>query len=175
VEAILHPTPPSSTRLHYAWALAHAWEYVRIVHALAPNTPATPFDKTTVVLHLLHPLVEVDFTPFIDDFHPEMEVTLNWETFIYVLVHSPRLSFSGPLGVVYELLWDVLSQMILQVASTFFQGMWAHFLKSCSTFNIAFSFYISTLSIEKMVWMHMSHFNRWSDLSLNCLHISYSV
>jgi hypothetical protein len=65
--------------------------------------------------------------------------------------------------------------MILQVASTFFQGMWAHFLKSCSTFNIAFSFYISTLSIEKMVWMHMSHFNRWSDLSLNCLHISYSV
>jgi hypothetical protein len=29
------------------------------------------------VLCLFHPLVEVDFAPFVDDFHPEMKVILN--------------------------------------------------------------------------------------------------
>jgi hypothetical protein len=29
------------------------------------------------ILRLLHPLVEVDLPPFIDDFHPETKVTLN--------------------------------------------------------------------------------------------------
>jgi hypothetical protein len=33
-----------------------------------------------------------------------MKVTLDWEAFIFALAHSPRLSFSGFLGMVYELL-----------------------------------------------------------------------
>jgi hypothetical protein len=55
---------------------------------------------------LLHPLVEVDFLPFIEDFHLEMEDTLDRETFISALVHSPCLSSDDPLGMVYELLQD---------------------------------------------------------------------
>jgi hypothetical protein len=35
-----------------------------------------------------------------------MKVILNQEAFIYVLAHSSRLSLSGPLGMVYELLRD---------------------------------------------------------------------
>ncbi len=33
-----------------------------------------------------------------------MEVTLNQEAFVTALVHSPCFSFSGPSGMVYELL-----------------------------------------------------------------------
>jgi hypothetical protein len=58
------------------------------------------------VLCLLHPLAEVDFPPFVDDFHPEMKVILDNEAFISSLVHSPRLSSNGLLGMVYELLQD---------------------------------------------------------------------
>jgi hypothetical protein len=55
-----------------------------------------------VVLCPLHPLVEIDLPPFIDDFDLEMEVIFNWEAFIFILVHSPCISSNGPSGVVYE-------------------------------------------------------------------------
>jgi len=56
------------------------------------------------VLNLFHPFVEVDFFPFVDDFHLEMEVILNQETFVSALACSPHLSFGGPLGMLHELL-----------------------------------------------------------------------
>jgi hypothetical protein len=56
------------------------------------------------ILHLLHPPTKVDIPPFVDDFHLEIEVTLNWETFVYALVHSPHLSSDGLSSMVYELL-----------------------------------------------------------------------
>jgi hypothetical protein len=37
------------------------------------------------------------------------------------------------------------------------QCMWAHCLRSYSTFNITFSFSIPTLNIGEVVWKHMSH------------------
>jgi hypothetical protein len=40
---------------------------------------ATPFDETTRVFRLLLPLVEIDLPPFVDDFHPEIEVSLDRE------------------------------------------------------------------------------------------------
>jgi hypothetical protein len=52
----------------------------------------------------LHPLVEVDLHPFINDFHFETEVTLNREAFIFALACSPCLSSNGPLDTVYKLL-----------------------------------------------------------------------
>jgi hypothetical protein len=56
------------------------------------------------ILHLLHPFIDVDFLPFIDDVHFEIEVILDQEAFIFSLVHSPHLSFRGPSDMVYELL-----------------------------------------------------------------------
>jgi hypothetical protein len=48
------------------------------------------------ILYLLHPLVEVDFPPLVDDFHLKTKVTLDWKEFIFALAWSPRLSFSDP-------------------------------------------------------------------------------
>jgi hypothetical protein len=56
------------------------------------------------VFRLLHPPTKVDFPPFVDDFHHEMKVTLNQETFVFVLAPSPHLLIGGPLGMVYGLL-----------------------------------------------------------------------
>jgi hypothetical protein len=36
-------------------------------------------------------LVEVDISPFVDDFNLEMDVVLGREAFIFPLMHSPRL------------------------------------------------------------------------------------
>jgi hypothetical protein len=55
-----------------------------------------PFNKTAKVLHLLHPFVEVDLPLFVDDFHLEMKGTLDQETFISALVHSPCLFSDAP-------------------------------------------------------------------------------
>jgi hypothetical protein len=57
------------------------------------------------VFCFLHPLVEVDFIFFIDDFHLETKVILDHETFIFTLAHSSHL-YSGLLDMVYELLWN---------------------------------------------------------------------
>jgi hypothetical protein len=38
-----------------------------------------------MALHYLHPLAEVNFPPFVEDFHPEMDLVLDRETFIYAL------------------------------------------------------------------------------------------
>ncbi len=73
---------------------------------MAPNTLATPSGKTITTPHHLHPLVEVDFPPFVDDFHLEMDLALDKEAFIFALTHSPHLSSNNPSGMVYELLRD---------------------------------------------------------------------
>jgi hypothetical protein len=56
------------------------------------------------VLRHLHPLVEVDLPPFVDDFHLMMKFTLVQEAFVSILARSPRLSFGDPSSMVYELL-----------------------------------------------------------------------
>ncbi len=106
LELITNPTPPLSTWLHHAHAFDHVREYVRTIHALTLNTPTTSFDETMWILCLFHPLAKVDPPPFVDDFHLQTEVTLNWEAFIFALARSPCLSSSGLLGMVYELLQD---------------------------------------------------------------------
>jgi hypothetical protein len=68
------------------------------------NTLAASSYDTTNVLHLFHPFAEVDFFPFVDDFHLETKVTLDQEAFIFALIRSPRLSSGGPSGMVYEFL-----------------------------------------------------------------------
>jgi len=72
--------------------------------ALAPSTHVAPSDKTTKVLHLFHPFAKVDFLPFVDDFHLEMEVTLDRMEFIFALDRPSCFSFSDLSSVVYKLL-----------------------------------------------------------------------
>jgi hypothetical protein len=55
------------------------------------------------VLCLFHSHVEVDFPPFVDDFHLEMEVILNQKAFIFALIHSPCLLVAIS-SMMYELL-----------------------------------------------------------------------
>jgi hypothetical protein len=91
-----YPTPPPSTRLHPTWAFARVGEYVRTVHALAPNILTAPSSKTIATLCHFHPLVEVDLPLFINDFHPETDFVLDRKAFISTLIHSPYLSSNGP-------------------------------------------------------------------------------
>jgi hypothetical protein len=81
LESTPNPTPPPLTRLHDAWAFVHVREYIQAIHALIANTLVTPFDEILKILCFLHPLVEVDFPPFVDDFHLEMIVTLDRNAF----------------------------------------------------------------------------------------------
>jgi hypothetical protein len=98
--------PLPLARLCCAWAFVHVGEYVQAMCALAPKTLATPLAKTIVALRHLHPLAKVDLPPFVDDFHPNTNLVLDREAFIYALTCSPHLSSNGPLGMVYELLQD---------------------------------------------------------------------
>jgi hypothetical protein len=56
--------PTSISTIMPLMGLCSCKEYVRVVHALAPNTHATPFDETMGVLHLFHAFFKVDFPPF---------------------------------------------------------------------------------------------------------------
>ncbi len=71
LEMAPHLTPPPLARLHCTWTLVHVKEYVYVVHALAPNTLATPLVETITTLHHFHPLAKVKLPPFIEDFHPK--------------------------------------------------------------------------------------------------------
>jgi hypothetical protein len=79
-------------------------EYVQIVNALAFNALIVPSNETTTTFHLFHPSTKVGLPIFVNDFHPKTKVTLDWETFISILARSPRLSFTGPSNMMYELL-----------------------------------------------------------------------
>jgi hypothetical protein len=59
-----------------------------------------------VAFHHLHPLVEVDLPPFVNDFHLKMDFVLDIEAYIFVFMHLPSLSFGNPSSMVYELLQD---------------------------------------------------------------------
>lgn len=120
LESIPDLTPLPSARLRHAQAFVHLGEYTWVVRALTPSTSATPFDKTTGVLCFLHPLAKVDLLPFVDNFHREMEVTLNQDAFVFALAHWPHLSTSCLSAMVYELLWDCFVPDDLEVASTSF-------------------------------------------------------
>jgi hypothetical protein len=65
-----------------------------------------PSNDTMATLCFFHPLVKVDLPPFVDDFHLEIKVILNWETLIFTLAHSPHLWSSGLSSMVCELLQD---------------------------------------------------------------------
>jgi hypothetical protein len=63
-----------------------------------------PSIETIVAFCHLHPLVEVDFHPFVDDFDLEMDLVLDRKAFIFALMYSPPLSSRGLSSMVYELL-----------------------------------------------------------------------
>ncbi len=122
---------------------------------LAFSTHVAPFDKTMRVFHLLHPFVEVDFPPFVDDFHHETEVTLDRKSFISTLACSPYLYSSGPLNMMYEHLQNCfVPNDFASGFDLFFQGMWAHCSRSCLIFSVIF--YVLTPCVGKIVWRHTS-------------------
>jgi len=98
--------PPPSTQWCYARAFVHLGGYARAVRTLAPSFPTVPLTKTIVALHHLHPLAKVDLPHFVNNFHPEIDLVLDKEAFIYVLTHFLCFSSGGFLGMVYELLWN---------------------------------------------------------------------
>ncbi len=73
---------------------------------ISPHHSCGPIVKTITSFHHLHPLAKVDLFLFVDDFHLEMDLVLDREAFIFVLMHSPRLSSDGSSNMVYEFLQD---------------------------------------------------------------------
>jgi len=61
------------------------------------STLAILSNETIGVVHLFHPLVEVDFF-FVNYFHFEVKVTLDREAFIFALVYSPFFFSSWAFG-----------------------------------------------------------------------------
>ncbi len=108
MESLLDATPLPSTQVCHTWALAHVGECVQVIHTLVLSTHVAPSDETTWILCFLHPPIKVDLPPYVDNFHLETKVILDWEEFVFVLVHSPCLSFGGLLNMVHELLWNHL-------------------------------------------------------------------
>jgi hypothetical protein len=74
-----------------------------------------PLAKTILAFHHLHPLVRVDLPPFVNDFHPKIDLALDRKTFIYILTHSPCLSSNSPLILMYEFSKIILPLMILLI------------------------------------------------------------
>ncbi len=117
------------------------------MRALAPNIPTTPLIETIAALCHLHPLVEVDHPPFVDDFHPKTDGVFNRKTFIFVLTHFTHLSFGSPSSMVYELLWDCfvpndfigVFEFFLTYVSTSLMVMFFHqYLFTCCIATIGF-------------------------------------
>jgi hypothetical protein len=88
------------------WALVHVGEYAQTMRALALSIHVAPLVKTIATFCHLHPLTEVDLPPFVDDFHPNIDIVLDIKAFISALTHSPHLSSGSPSSMVYELLLD---------------------------------------------------------------------
>jgi len=99
-------TQPPLAWLCRTWAFAHVGEYAQAVCALAPTFLRPPSTETITTLCHLDPFAEVDLTPFVNDFHPKMDLILDRKTFICILTHFPHLSSNNPSGMVYELLRD---------------------------------------------------------------------
>jgi hypothetical protein len=104
LESIPDLTPIPLAQLCRTWAFVHVGEYAQIICALVPNTLTTTSNEITGILHLFHSLAEVDLPLFVDDFHPETEVTLDRKAFVFALAQSPHLYSNGPSSMVYELL-----------------------------------------------------------------------
>jgi hypothetical protein len=84
------------------------------VRALAFSFLATPLTEIIATLHHFHLLIEVDFPPFVDDFHLKMFV-LDRKAFIFALTRLPCLSFGSSSNMVYEFLQDYFIFDILMI------------------------------------------------------------
>jgi len=71
-----------------------------------PTLFVTPSTETIATFCHLHPLVEVDLPPFVNNFHLETNLVLDKKIFIFTLTCFPHLSSNDPSSMVYELLWD---------------------------------------------------------------------
>jgi len=80
--------------------------YVQTMHALASNIFVALSATTILALRHLHPLAKVNFPPFVNDFHPKMDLVLDKKAFIFIVACFPCLSYDGLSNMVYELLQD---------------------------------------------------------------------
>jgi hypothetical protein len=111
------------------------------------------------VFCLIHLLAEVDFPPFIDDFHLETKVTSNQKTFISILACSPHFSFGGPSSMVYELLQNYFVPNDSMSGFNLFFEIYGHIARGLFHFYYCVYFYISIPSVGKEVYRHTSHCN----------------
>jgi hypothetical protein len=110
------------------------------MHALASSILVALSVVTILALRHLHPLAEVDLSFFVNDFHPEMDLVLDREAFIYILTCFPCLSSNSPSNMVYKLLQscfvpdDFTSgfDIFLKYEGTSFMVMFLHQYHTCS-------------------------------------------
>ncbi len=114
------------------------------------NIVTVASEETIRVLCVFDPFIEVDLPPFIDDFHPKIEVTLDGETFIFVLLRSPCLSFNGLMGMVYEFLQDCFVLNNFANGFDLFKKICGHIVRSHVPSSISCLFSTSQiLTLEK--------------------------
>jgi hypothetical protein len=162
--------------LHRAHALIHIGEYVQAICALASSTPIAPFDEPWESFSFSTHLLRLISPSFVDVFHLETKVILDWETFGFCFGLFITSFFRWPFGYgVWTSMRVFCPRWLCECFRFLFQAMWAHCSRSCSTFNIMFVFYILTFNIGEIIWRHTSYRKQWGDLSLNCLDFGYSI
>jgi hypothetical protein len=124
---------------------------------------------------LLHPLVEVDITPFVND--SILRQMLFWLGNIYFCFGSfTTFFFQWPFE--YDV-WTFTKlfhpKWLCERFQPLFQSIWAHCSRSCSTLSFNLVFYMSTSNVGKTIWKHTSHHDQWRDLLPDCPHIGYLV
>jgi hypothetical protein len=88
------------------------------------------------------------------------------------LTHSPRFSFGGPLGMMYKLLWDYFVLDDFMSNFDLFFDVCGYIVENYVAPLVSHLFLC--ISIPS-IWRHMSHHDRWSNLSFKYSHIGYLV
>jgi hypothetical protein len=86
--------------LFHNLALGCVGEYYRVVHALAQFSPALTFFNTTSVFTTLHLESDGFFSLFLEDYKPDQDLELFFDSFKLTLQRMPHLSTNGPFGMV---------------------------------------------------------------------------
>ncbi len=160
LELIPNPTPPPLAQLHHTWAFVHVGEYVWVIYALVSSTIIAPFDETTGVFRLLHPLAKIDFLPFIDDFHPKIKGYFRSRgIYLYFGLFTTSL-FQWPFGYGIWIFTKLLfPKWFCKWLWLLFWNTWAHCSRSSSTFRFTLVFFISNPNVGKIDWRHTFHCN----------------
>jgi len=93
--------PPTHKHLLHSLNFGYAKEYSWAVHTLAPFSLAPTSFNTTSALTTLHPKSNGYFSLFLENYEPNQDHELSYDSFKLAFQCMPHLSTSGPSGMIF--------------------------------------------------------------------------